>query len=95
MNNNILIDKMTELYLRNYDIETDNNIKSTIQKIQFVDSQINSFKKDKPFFLFKKDRKEYNDRISKLEELRDILYNSLGKEIPKKQPDSVVENINH
>ena len=39
--------------------------------------------------------KEYNDRISKLEELRDILYNSLGKEIPKKQPDSVVENINH
>ena len=81
MQNNILVDKIIELYQKNFDIETENDIKLTIKKIRFIENEIKSVKENKPFFLFKSKRQEYNNRIKKLEELRDILYNSLGIEI--------------
>ena len=76
--NNISIDKITELYLKNYDIEKENDIKLTIKKIKFVESQIESFKNMKPCFFSKKNKQTHNETIDKLEELREILYNSLG-----------------
>ena len=79
--NNMLVDKIIELYQKNFDIETENDIKLTIKKIRFIENEIKYVKENKPFFLFKSKRQEYNNRIKKLEELRDILYNSLGIDI--------------
>ena len=76
--NNILIDKITELYLKNYDIEKENDIKLTIKKIKFVESQIESFKNMKPCLFSIKNKQAHNETIDKLEELREILYNSLS-----------------
>ncbi len=81
MQNNMLVDKIIELYQKNFDIETENDIKLTIKKIRFIENEIKCVKENKPFFLFKSKRQEYNNRIKKLEELRDILYNSLGIDI--------------
>lgn len=81
MQKNILVDKIIELYNRNFDIETENDIKLIIKKINFIEEQLKIIKKDKPFFLFKIKRQKYYNRIKKLEELRDILYDSLGIDI--------------
>lgn len=81
MQENVLVDKIIELYNRNFDIETENDIKLIIKKIHFIEEQLEIIKKDKPFFLLKNKRQEYYNRIRKLEELRDILYDSLGIDI--------------
>ena len=80
-NNNILIDKMTELYLKNYDIEKENDIKLIIKKIEFIENQIKLTKCNKPFIFEINSIKKYKERLNKLEKLKDMLYQSLGKEI--------------
>ena len=81
MNNNVLVNKLSELYLRNYDIATVNNIKLIIKKIEFIESQIELTKCNKPFFFEINNMKIYKERLNKLEELKDMLYQSLCKEI--------------
>ena len=80
-NNSILIEKIEELYLKNYDIERENNIKLIVKKIEFIESQIKLTKCNKPFFFEINSMKKYKERLNKLEELKDMLYQSLGKEI--------------
>ena len=53
MQNNMLVDKIIELYQKNFDIETENDIKLTIKKIRFIENEIKYVKENKPFFLFK------------------------------------------
>ena len=81
MDNNVLADKIIELFLQKYDLEKEYDIKLIIKKIQFIENQINSFKENKPLFVSKRRKKEYQERISKLQDLKEMLYNSLGKEL--------------
>lgn len=58
-------------------MEKDRDIDCIIDSIKIIEEHIESFKRKKPLFFQKKKLVEYNERIEKLEYIKNSLYKSL------------------